>query len=96
MPDEGGRQRLDRYLWHARFVRTRAAAVELVAAGHVRVNGQRVQTAARPVRPGDILTIALSRTVLVVRVLGFSERRGGAPEARALYESVAGQPPDAS
>jgi ribosome-associated heat shock protein Hsp15 len=82
------RQRIDKWLWHARMVRTRSAAAALVAAGHVRLNGQRVLAASHPVRTDDVVTLALGRAVRVVRVEGFAGRRGGAADARALYREV--------
>ncbi|MCK9907716.1 RNA-binding S4 domain-containing protein [Microbacteriaceae bacterium K1510] len=82
------RQRIDKWLWHARTVRTRTDAAALVERGHVRLNGKRVTTASHPVRVGDVLTLALDRAVRVMRVEGFAERRGGAPEARALYSDL--------
>jgi ribosome-associated heat shock protein Hsp15 len=57
------RQRVDKWLWHARVVRTRSAAAALADSGHVRVNGSRIEAASRPVRPGDVITIALDRNV---------------------------------
>jgi ribosome-associated heat shock protein Hsp15 len=81
-------QRIDKWLWHARVVRTRAAAVALAVSGHVRRNGVRVDTASRAVKAGDILTIALDRGVRVLRVLRFAERRGGAEVACKLYEDL--------
>jgi ribosome-associated heat shock protein Hsp15 len=86
------RQRIDKWLWHARIVRTRSAAAALSASGHVRINGQRVDTPSRAVRPGDVVTVALDRAVHVLKVLDFSERRGSADEARRLCE-VLGPPP---
>jgi ribosome-associated heat shock protein Hsp15 len=82
------RQRIDKWLWHARVVRTRSAAAALAASGRVRVNGQRIDAASRAVRPGDVITVALDRTVRVMKVLGFSDRRGGAEAARVLYHDV--------
>jgi ribosome-associated heat shock protein Hsp15 len=82
------RQRIDKWLWHARVVRTRNAAAALAASGRVRVNGQRIDAASRAVRPGDVITVALDRTVRVMKVLGFSDRRGGAEAARVLYHDV--------
>jgi ribosome-associated heat shock protein Hsp15 len=82
------RQRIDKWLWHARVVRTRSAAAALAAAGHVRINGQRVDAPSRAVRPGDVVTVALDRAVRVLKVLGFAERRGSADDARALCESL--------
>ena len=67
------------------MVRTRSAAAALAASGHVRLNGQRVDAASRTVREGDVLTVALDRTVRLLKVVGFSERRGDAAAARVLY-----------
>lgn len=87
MSDEAG-QRIDLVLWHGRIVRTRADAAALARAGRVRINGARVSTAARLVRLGDVVTVALHGGVRVVRVLGFAARRGGAEDARALIEDI--------
>jgi ribosome-associated heat shock protein Hsp15 len=83
-----GRQRLDKWLWFARFAKTRSLAAKLVAEGHVRVNGQRTDTAAKAVATGDVLTIAAPHVTAVVRVQAPGERRGPAPEARLLYAPV--------
>lgn len=88
MADPAERQRLDRWIWHARVVRTREAAAELVRAGHVRINGARVTAPSSPVKAGHVLTIALDRQVRVLRVVGFSERRGDATSASALYDEI--------
>lgn len=82
------RQRIDKWLWHARMVRTRSDAAALTTAGFVRLNGRRMTAAGHPVRVGDVVTVALDRAVRVVRVEGLSERRGGAPVARALYRDL--------
>jgi ribosome-associated heat shock protein Hsp15 len=82
-------QRIDKWLWHARVVRTRTAAASLALAGRVRRNGVRVEAASRAVKPGDVLTIALDRGVRLLRVLRLAERRGGAEAARCLYEDLA-------
>jgi ribosome-associated heat shock protein Hsp15 len=82
------RQRIDKWLWHARVVRTRTAAAALAAQGHVRVNGQRIDAASRAVRAGDVVTVALDRTVRVLKVLGFTDRRGAAPAAQVLWEDL--------
>ena len=81
-------QRIDRWLWHARVVRTRSAAAGLATAGLVRVNGKRVNGASWPVRLGDIVTVSLDRGVRALKVAGFAERRGSADEARALYADL--------
>lgn len=79
------RQRIDKWLWHARIVKTRTSAAELVARGHVRVNSARVVTPSHAVKVGDVLTIALDRRIRVWKVADFSERRGDANAARTLY-----------
>jgi ribosome-associated heat shock protein Hsp15 len=86
------RQRIDKWLWHARVVRTRSAAAALAASGGVRLNSQRIDAASRTVRAGDVVTIALDRTVRVLKVAGFAERRGSADAARALYEDLSPAP----
>ncbi len=85
------RQRIDKWLWHARVVRTRSAAASLAAGGQVRINGARIGAASHPVKPGDIVTIALDR-VRVLKVLSFSDRRGPARTAQALYQDLAPKP----
>jgi ribosome-associated heat shock protein Hsp15 len=86
------RQRIDKWLWHARVVRTRSAAAALAASGHVRVNGQRIDAASRAVHVGDVVTVALDRTVRLLKVAGFAERRGAAESARALVEDLTPAP----
>ena len=90
LPD---RQRIDRWLWHARIARTRTLAATLAVSGHVRCNGRRVDAAAQPVKTGDVLTIALPSRVCVLKVVGFAPRRGGASQARALYDDLSPPPP---
>jgi ribosome-associated heat shock protein Hsp15 len=79
------RQRLDKWLWFARFVKSRTLAAKLVSDGFVRINGQRAETPAKPIAVGDVLTVAVARTTAVVRVEALGSRRGPAPEARQLY-----------
>jgi len=88
------RQRIDKWLWHARVVRTRTTAAALVTAGQVRLNGQRNHAASQAVRVGDVVTVALDRTVRVLKVIGFAERRGSPESVQALYADVS-PPPDA-
>jgi len=82
------RQRIDKWLWHARVVRTRSAAAALAASGHVRLNGARVTAPAKPVKAGDVVTIALDARVRILKVTGFAQRRGDAEAGRALYEDL--------
>ena len=79
--------RLDKWLVHARFCRTRAVA-QAAAAGRVRLNGRRVEKPAQMVKPGDILTLGRGAEVMAVRVLTLAERRGSATEAAGLYEII--------
>ena len=81
-------QRVDRWLWHARVVRSRDAAASLAGAGHVRINGARIDAPGRFVRAGDVVTVALDRSVRVLKVTGFVERRGPAGTGQSLYEDL--------
>lgn len=89
MPAETDRQRIDRWLWHARLVRTRADAAALAGAGYVRVNGMRIDAPGRMVRAGDVITVALDRRVRVVKIRGFRARRGPAGTGETLYDELA-------
>ena len=80
-----GRQRLDKWLWFARVVKTREDAARLVESGHVRLNGQKTLKPGHGVRPGDALTVVLKARVRVLHVEGLAERRGSAEAARCLY-----------
>ena len=70
------------------MVKARTSAAELVERGHVRINGVRETAPGHAVKAGDVLTIALDRSVRVLKVIGFSERRGDASAARVLYEDL--------
>lgn len=85
---EAGRQRIDKWLWYARVVKTRSLAQKLVVSSAVRLNREKVSTASQAIRVGDVLTIALPRRVMVLEVLDLGTRRGPAPEARLLYEDL--------
>ncbi len=86
------RQRIDKWLWHARVVRTRSAAAALVDGGMVRLNNERVVQPSRLVRPGDVVTVALDRNVRILMVPGYAERRGSADIARGLFEDLTPPP----
>lgn len=88
MTDAPERLRLDKWLWCARFYRTRDLAAAACEKGRIRINDFRVQKAGREVKLGDILTLPLADKVIVVRVLASAKRRGSAPEAQQLYEIV--------
>ena len=83
------RQRIDKWLWHARLVRTRTAAQELVVAGDIRVNRVKIDSSSRAVKLGDVLTVPVGSVIRVLRVTGFSARRGSAADARHLFDDLA-------
>lgn len=87
--DAEDRLRIDRWLWCARFFKTRSLAAQAVRGGHVQLNGQRVK-AAHAVKVGDALTIVLREdTEREVRIDAIPARRGPAPEAAACYTETA-------
>ncbi|GAA3846026.1 S4 domain-containing protein [[Pseudomonas] carboxydohydrogena] len=85
------RQRLDKWLWHVRIVRTRADAAKLVSGGRVRLNGLRQTSPGHALKSGDVLTVALDARVRILRVAAFSERRGDALSVQTLYEELNGK-----
>lgn len=80
--------RLDKWLWQARFLKSRSLAAALVASGKLRVDATPVSKPSRTVGPGAVLTFPLGDRVRVVRILACGTRRGPAPEARALYDDL--------
>ena len=88
----GAGERLDKWLWHARFFRTRALAARICGAGKVRLNRMVVRKAHQLVRPGDVLTFPQGDAIRVVRVRALGERRGAAPAARLLYDDLEAGP----
>lgn len=87
------RLRIDKWLWFARVVKTRSAAASLCEDGSVRINGARVEQAHKPVRIGDVLTIALQGRVKVLKVVALAARRGPYSEAQHIYEDLSPEPP---
>ncbi len=82
-------QRIDKWLWYARFTRSRTLAAKLCRSGRLRVNRVRIDRPSVIVKVGDVLTFPLGRAIRVVRVLAPGSRRGPAAEARQLYEDLA-------
>lgn len=82
------RLRVDKWLWYARFFKTRSLASAQVRAGHVRVNGEKLYKPAGTVGPGDVLTFTKDLHIRVIRIEALAERRGPAPEAQALYTDL--------
>lgn len=95
-----GRQRIDKWLFFARVVKSRSLAQKLVAGGRVRINRDKAAQSSDLVGAGDVLTMTLDRRILIYRVLLPGSRRGPAEEAKALYEDISppvarDAPPDA-
>jgi ribosome-associated heat shock protein Hsp15 len=78
--------RIDKWLWHARFCKTRAIAHEKATAGFIRLNGQRVEKPSAAVRVGDVMTLPAGDGIISIKVLALGMRRGPATEARTLYD----------
>ena len=91
MSDLGDKLRVDKWLWHARFFKTRSLASQTVRSGHLRINGQKVSKPAAVVKVSDVLTFTQGRDVRVVKLLAFSSRRGPACEAQILYQDLTPQ-----
>ena len=88
-----GSQRIDKWLWFARFLKSRSLATTLAARGRIRINGTVTAKAHQPVKAGDVLTFPLGHHIRVIKVLDPGTRRGPAPEAQALYEDLSPPPP---
>ncbi len=82
-------QRLDKWLWCARFFKSRSLAAKFCDEGRLRVSGQVTHKAHYAVRPGDVLTFPLGPHIRVIKILALAGRRGPASEARSLYDDLA-------
>lgn len=85
-------ERIDKWLWFARVVKTRTLATALVQAGKVRLNGARVLKASQAVAAGDTLTVSVHRRIRVLEITGVAERRGPARAAVLLYRELTERP----
>ncbi|WP_299647059.1 RNA-binding S4 domain-containing protein [uncultured Jannaschia sp.] len=85
MSEAATRQRIDKWLWQARFYKTRTLAAKVVSEGRVRANGERLTKPAHSVAPGDSLTFPQGDRIRVVEIVALGTRRGPASEAQALY-----------
>lgn len=92
-PNAAAKLRLDKWLWQARFCKTRAIAAELVSLGRVRVNGTPVSRPGRDICAGDVLTFPQGSRIRVIRILALGQRRGPATEAQDLYTDLDTGPP---
>ena len=80
--------RIDRFLFFIRLVKSRTLAQGVIAEGHVRVDGKRVEKPSEEIHVGSTIALPLHERVRVIRVLSLPTRRGPAPEARACYEEL--------
>lgn len=80
--------RIDKLLWFLRLAKTRSAAQAMVGAGHIRLNGRRVERMAQDVAVGDVLVLPLPHGVTVVELLALPGRRGPASEAQSHYRTL--------
>ncbi|MES0812697.1 RNA-binding S4 domain-containing protein [Roseibium sp. SCPC15] len=85
--------RIDKWLWYARVTKSRSLAQKLATSGHVRINKDKISSASKTVKEGDVLTIGLERRILVLKVVALGTRRGPYEEARKLYEDLSPPPP---
>lgn len=90
---DAGKQRIDKWLFFARFVKTRSLAQKLIEGGAVTLNGAACRAASHAVKPGDRLLLRLERHVRDIEIVKIGERRGPAPEAQALYIDHTPPPP---
>ena len=88
-------QRLDKWLWHARIIKSRSLAAQLVTQGKFRINREKVLKPAFCIKSGDVITTSLFGKLRVLQVVGFSNRRGPAVEARTLYDDITPKDPEA-
>ena len=89
----GNTLRLDKLLWFLRLARTRTLAQERIAAGHIRLNGRRIERSAHGILPGDVLTLPIGERVLAIEIVALPWRRGPPPEAQACYRALDARPP---
>ena len=88
MSDPAPKMRVDKWLWQARFFKTRSLSAARVLAGAVRINGNLTTKRASTITPGDLLSFAIGDHIRVIRVDALGTRRGPAPEAQALYTDL--------
>jgi ribosome-associated heat shock protein Hsp15 len=86
--------RLDKWLWQARFFKSRALAAEVAESGHLRINGQPTRKPGAGVATGDVLTFPQGTRIRLVKILALGLRRGPAPEAQMLYLDLDGSGDD--
>jgi len=86
--------RLDKWLWHARFFKTRSLAARYIEKSRCRIDGRATDKPHTAVTPGIVLTFALGPKVRVVKVVALGERRGPSEEAKTLYDEIDSAAPE--
>jgi ribosome-associated heat shock protein Hsp15 len=84
--------RIDKWLWYARFFKSRSLAAKFVMKGKIRINRQRIKKASVTLKEGDVLTFALGPHIRVIEIVALGDRRGPAPEAQTLYLDLEAPP----
>ncbi|NVK35020.1 MAG: RNA-binding S4 domain-containing protein [Rhodobacteraceae bacterium] len=84
--------RVDKWLWYARVTKSRSLAQKLATGGHVRINKDKISSASKTVKTGDVLTITLERKILILKIKALGTRRGPFAEAQLLYEDMSPPP----
>jgi ribosome-associated heat shock protein Hsp15 len=87
-------QRIDKWLWHARFFKTRSLAQKQIASGKVRVDKDKISNASRQIKPGNVLTITLERDIRIIEIVDLAERRGPFSAAQLLYNDLSPPKPE--
>lgn len=88
MSESAAKIRIDKWLWFARFFKTRTLAADVVTGGHVRLNRHPIRKASQAVGAGDVITFPQGPHIRVIEIVAISDRRGPAPEAQALYTDL--------
>jgi ribosome-associated heat shock protein Hsp15 len=89
------KQRIDKWLFFTRVVKSRSLAAKLAAGGRVRINNDKIDQASYGIKLGDVVTVTLERRIICYKVLDLGVRRGSAPEAQLLYQDITPPPTDA-
>lgn len=87
-------QRIDKWLWHARFYKTRSIAQKQVATGKIRVDREKISSPSRKVSAGNVLTITRDRDIKIIEILGVADKRGPYSEAQLLYNDMSPPKPE--
>jgi len=87
-------QRIDKWLWHARFFKTRSLAQKQVATGKIRVDSEKISSPSRKILIGNVLTITRDRDIKIIEILGIADKRGPYSQAQLLYNDLSPPKPE--